>query len=140
MHHPKDEDAAIDILESAIATAQYLARVATHGTLMISLGALVFCRDMILDIPIIADLISIQKHRQAIIDERVLRANRKRLSHDYQPGDKVLIYAFKPSKLDPRATGPFPIVYTHTNGTVTIRQHPYVFERINVRRIKPYHE
>ena len=39
---PKDEDAAIDILESAVATAQYSARVATHGTLKISPGALVF--------------------------------------------------------------------------------------------------
>ena len=135
---PAHDAEAIDILESAVATAQYSARAAVHGALKISPGALVFQRDMIMNIPIIADFLSIQKHRQAIVDERLLKANRSRIFHDYQPGDQVLKLTYKPDKLDPRAEGPYPIVSTHTNGTVVIRRHPFVLERINVRRIKPY--
>ena len=47
--------------------------------------------------------------------------NRKRISHDYQPNDEVLVLVYKLDKLEPCARGPYRILHTHVNGTVTIR-------------------
>ena len=80
----------------------------------------------------------IQQNRQALIDERLVRANRKRFSYDYHIGDEVLKLVYKPAKLSPRALGPYRVETVHTNGTVTIRLSPTVIERISIRRIKPY--
>ena len=101
-------------------------------------GALVFNRDMLLDIPLIADLHLLQQKRQALIDERLNCTNRMRILHDYQPAEEVMILTYKPDKLETRAIGPFVIQRVHTNGTVTIRQNPFVTERINIRRIRPF--
>ena len=137
-HPPQNVDDAAMLIDTALSTAAYSARAAIHSTLKISPGALVFHRDMVLDIPIIADLHLLQQQRQALIDRNLMRANRRRISHDYQPGQEVLIRAFDPAKLDPQATGPFRIHSTHTNGTVTIQRNQYVRERINIRRLRPY--
>ncbi len=69
---------------------------------------------------------------------QLIRANRRRLSHDYQRNDEVQILTYKPGKLDPRASTPFRIIRIHTNGTVTIQRTPLVTERINIRRLRPY--
>jgi hypothetical protein len=117
------------IIVTALQTAAYSAREASHGSLKITPGALVFHRDMILNIPIIADLELLRQRRQALIDD---------ISHDYQPNDEIQILAYKPGKLDPRANAPFRIVRIHTNGTVTIQRTPLVTERSNIRRLRPY--
>ena len=91
-----------------------------------------------LNIPIIADLHSIRARRQHLIDERLRVANLKRRSFDYQVNQEVLQLLPSPDKLAPRAIGPFRIVQVHTKGTVTIRRNPFVTERINIRRLKPY--
>ena len=93
---------------------------------------------MILNMPLIADLHQIYQRRQQLIDERTIAANRRRISHDYQPGDRVLELAYKPNKFDPRATGPYEVIATHVNGTVTIRRSAHVTERINIRRLRPF--
>ena len=95
---------------------------------------------MILDIPMIADWATIQQNRQQLIDRRLLDANRKRFSHDYYPGDKVLKLTFNPNKLESRGHGPYVVEHVHTNGTVTIRLTPNTIERISIRRVKPYKE
>ena len=73
-----------------------------------------------------------------LIDKRLVAANQRRISHDYQPGDEVLKLTYKPGKLETRATGPYEVISVHTNGTLTIRLSPATIERINVRRVKPY--
>jgi transposase InsO family protein len=138
VHPPANINEAGLLIDTALQTASYAARVAIHGSLKISPGALVYQRDMILDIPLVADLELIRQNRQALIDEQLIRANSRRISHDYQPNDEVLILAYKPDKLAPRATGPFRIIAVHTNGTVTIQRNTAVTERINIRRIRPY--
>ena len=40
--------------------------------------------------------------------------------------------------LSERAVGPFVIQQVHVNGTVTIKRSPNVYERINIRRLRPY--
>lgn len=140
VHQPINIEQAALIVDTALQTAAYSARSAIHGTLKISPGALVFHRDMLLDIPIIADLQLLQQNRQALIDERLLRDNRRRISHDYQPGNQVLLLTYKPDKLQPRATGPYPIETVHTNGTVTIRLSPWITERKNIRHVRPFRQ
>ena len=93
---------------------------------------------MILDIPIIADWKTIRDNRQVMIDDSLIKANRRRFSHDYHVGDEVLKLTHNPGKLEERAQGPYRVETVHTNGTVTIRVSPHVIERINIRRVKPF--
>jgi hypothetical protein len=60
-------------------------------------------RDMILNMPLLADLELIRQRRQALIDEQLIRSNRRRISHDYQSNDEVQILSYKLGTLDPRA-------------------------------------
>ena len=138
MHPPQNIDEANLLIDTALQTAAYSARTAIHTTLKISPGALAFHRDMLLNIPVIADLQLLRENRQALIDTQLMRANRSRISHDYQPNDQVLVLTYKPDKLEPRATGPFTIDRVHTNGTITIRRNPHITERINIRRVRPF--
>ena len=45
-----------------------------------------------------------------------------------------------PKKLDIWWDGPYPVECVHVNGNVTIALKPGVFERSNIRRVKPYRE
>ena len=126
------------IIDSALQTAAFSARAAIHSRLKISPGALAFHRDMFLDIPLIADMEILRQQRQALIDQQLIRENRRRFSFDYRVGQQVLKLIYKPDKLEPRATGPYLIDQVHTNGTLTIRLSPTVTERINIRRVRPY--
>ena len=55
-HFPQTAEAANDIIDTALATASYASRASLHHTLHVSPGALVFQRDMLLNIPLVADL------------------------------------------------------------------------------------
>ena len=140
-HFPTTAQTANDVIDTALATASYASRASLHRTLNISPGALVFHRDMLLNIPLLADLQLIRDNRQLLIDENLRQQNLKRRFFDYQVGQLVLILNAKihPDKLEPRAPeGPFPIIQIHVNGTVTIRRDEYITERINIRRLRPY--
>jgi hypothetical protein len=137
---PTDIKSAERMVDYALSTCLFATRAAIHGSLKASPGSLAFGRDMILDIPLLADWNYIREHRQQQVDKRSIAENRKRFAYDYQPGDKILKISFRPSKLEPRATGPFPILRVHTNGTVTIRLNDAVIERISIRRIKPFRD
>jgi transposase InsO family protein len=135
---PNDVPAALDLIDGILASAQFATRAAVHTTLGVSPGALVFQRDMVLPIPLIANYEHYRARRQARIDENSRKENLRRQFKDYTVGDEVLILAYKPNKLDPRATGPFVISQVHANGTVTIQRNNHVYQRINIRRVKPY--
>ena len=137
-HPPRNEAEASERIESALQTAAYAARTALHSTMKLSPGSIAFHRDMILNIPLIVDFELLRQRRQALIDKSLLRANAKRIDHDYQPGEQALKIATDTAKLDSKFTGPFPIERVHTNGTVVLRLTDHVTERINIRRIKPY--
>ena len=68
---PRDAHQAEQIVDNALSNAMHITRCAVSRSLGISPGALVFRRDIFLDIPIIADLIEIQRKRQVIIDENL---------------------------------------------------------------------
>jgi hypothetical protein len=138
LHPPDGIESANHLVDTALANCLFATRAALHGGLNASPGSLAFGRDMILDIPMIADWQLIQQNRQQLIDQRLVAANKKRFSYDYNVGDDVLKLVYQPDKLSPRATGPHRIETVHTNGTVTIRLNQHTIERISIRRIKPY--
>jgi hypothetical protein len=81
---------------------------------------------MFLNIPLIANVLTLAGLRQKQIYKRLMQANAKRKTHDYQVGDQVLIKRAldASSKLEPKYKGPYPIVQVHTNGTVTVLLQP----------------
>ena len=74
-HPPRDVAKAYEIVNSTLASAQYAICAAIHRTLQISPGALVFCHNLLLPIPIIADYNVLRNRRQTLIDENNRRKN-----------------------------------------------------------------
>ena len=101
-------------------------------------GALVFGRDMLLNVPIVADIISISENRQLQTDLRLERENRKRSQFDYQVGGSVYLknHFTASDKLKPAWIGPFKILRVHANATLTVER-GQIHERVNIRRVKP---
>jgi hypothetical protein len=139
-HQIQDPVDAQALINNCFATARYAVRCAVHRTLNTSPGAIVFSRDMLLPIPLIANFEALRQRRQAQIDDNLRRQNLRRNFHDYQVGDEVLIVDRNRNRptLAPYSTGPYVIWQVHTNGTVTI-QRGNMHERINIRRLRPFH-
>jgi hypothetical protein len=127
-----------DLIDSALVTAAYATQTALHLSTKISPGGLVFNRDMLLDIPIIADLHLLQEKRQEIINKNLEWANKKKVAHEYHPGEQVMRLVYKPDKLEPRAEGPYVIDEVFANGTISIHLNDMITQRINIRQVKPY--
>ncbi|EJK52118.1 hypothetical protein THAOC_28646, partial [Thalassiosira oceanica] len=100
--------------------------------------ALVYGRDMFLNVPLIADWHTIATRREQLVNENLRRQNLKRRTYDYKVNDQMLKKVYKPTKLGQRTTGPYSITRVHVNGNVTLQLNPNVTERINIRRIQPY--
>ena len=62
-------------------------------------GALAFHRDMFLDVPYVADLLSIRERRQMSVDANLKRVNARRSSYDCKIGDQVIKKRHEWSKL-----------------------------------------
>jgi len=135
---PANAQQAEQYIDNALATAMHATRCAVTRALNMTPGALVFHRDMFLDVPIIGNLEAIRQRRQMIVDQDLQRSNAKRRHYDYQVGQHVFIKQWKQGKLLSRAIGPYPILQVHVNGNVTIQRTPQVTERVNIRRIVPF--
>lgn len=136
--HPATHQEFIDLLDSAIANTIFALRATIHTTLQTTPGILAFHRDMLLNIPLNADLIYIQQNRQHLVNRNAERQNIRRHQYVYHINDQILIATYKPTKMQPRFHGPYQILQVHNNGTVTIQRQPNVSQRINIRRIRPY--
>ncbi len=68
---PQNMAQATQIIDSALATTMHALRCSMHHALHMSPGAFVFRRDMFLNIPLIANLQTIQDRRQLLIDENL---------------------------------------------------------------------
>jgi len=102
---PQTEDAAQKLVEEALATAMHATRCAANSSLgNYSPDSLVFNRNMFLDIPVIADIMTLQQNRQAKIDLRLMRENNKRFRHKFKVGEKVYIHN-KQNKKNKKKTG-----------------------------------
>jgi hypothetical protein len=137
---PQNIADAKEFVEESLSIAMHAMRAGIHSTLGSSPGSLVSNRDMFLNIPLIADWHAITQKREHLIHESLLRENQKRRWYKYLPGQHVLKKCWKPRKLDARTSGPYRVLQTHVNGTVTIELRPGVSERLNIRRVIPYKE
>ncbi len=131
---------AKDFIDEALSITMHAVRAGMHSTFGSSLGSLIFNRDMFLNIPLIADWHAVTKRREHLVNENLMRENRKGHRHDYAVDNRVLKKRHHPTKLGLRTIGPFKVIQTHVNGTVTIELRPGVTEHINIRRIIPYNE
>ena len=141
IHRPQTKPDATSLAKRALSTAMHATRCAASQSLNgLSPGTIAFRHDMFIDIPYIADILTISRSRQALIDSRLLKENTKRISHDYRIGETVMKKSILSlsDKLLPSFTGPYIIEQVHTNGTCTIRLTPNQTEHINIRRLKPY--
>ena len=95
MLHTAELDMADTISKSDIAdfltNAAWAVCSTYHTVLKTWPGAAIFGRDMLFDIPFIADWSKIGEYRQRQTDKNTRRENDTRIDWDYQPGDKVLL-------------------------------------------------
>ena len=127
-------------IDEFLTNTSWAIRSTYHTVLKTTPGAAIFGRNMLFDIPYLADWTEIGKRRQALVDQNCSRENKCRIDFDYAVGQKVLI--LKDGilrKTEDKNVGPYDITQVHTNGTVRI-QRSTVSERINIRRITPYFE
>ena len=129
-----DED---DPFAGLVSAVSFAVRSTYHTTLQATPGQLVFGRDMMFPVEFLADWQAIKNRKQLLINKNNQRENAKRISYDYQVGQKVMMLKPNPNKMETPREGPYSIIRIHTNGTVTIQKGP-VEDRLNIRQITPY--
>jgi hypothetical protein len=112
-----------------------------HTVLKASPGAAIFGRDMLFDIPFIADWQKIGEYRQRLTDLSNACENEGKIDYDYEVGQKVQlrkegILCNTESRWHKK---PWLITKVHTNGTITVQRGKKI-ERMNIRRVKPFTE
>jgi hypothetical protein len=95
---------------------------------------------MLLNIPLIANWHAVTQRQEHLVNTNPMCENRKCRRHDYAIGDRVLKKRCEPTTLGPWTCGPYRVVQTLVNGTVTIELRHGVTERINIKRVSPYDE
>ena len=135
---PTNMNDANQVMDNALATAMYATRCAVTAPIRTSPGALVFGRDMVMDVPLIANLTAIRDGRQHLIDANLIKQNKKRIEHHYRVGDRVEQIVWNKTKLSQRSDGPFRVLATHCNGTLTIQRTPNVTDTQSTRWFRPY--
>ena len=112
-----------------------------HTVLKASPGAAIFGRDMLFNIPFIADWCKIGEHRQSLADRDNMRKNKWRIDFDYKIGDRVLIAknGILHKSESKFGKAPWTITTIHTNGTIRV-QHGTQSEHINIQRVTFYTE
>jgi hypothetical protein len=110
-----------------------------HTTLKASPGAAIFGRDMLFDIPFIADWNKIGDYRQRQTHLSTGRKNSKQGDYDYKVSNKVLLTqkGILRKAESPYSKEPWTITTVHTNGTIRI-QRGTQSERLNTRRVTPF--
>ena len=127
-------------IDTYIHDAAWAIRSTYHTVLKASPGSAIFGRDMLFDIPYIANWNKIGDRRQMLTDANNARENKTRRDFDHEVGMKVLIDHESLRKAEsPYKKEPWTITQVYTNGTIRV-QSGAKSERINIRRVKPFHE
>jgi hypothetical protein len=136
-------DMATSVAPSDIATfltnAAWAICSTYHTVLNTSSGAAIFGREMLFDIPYIADWNKIGDYRQRQTDLNTKRENNSRIDYDYKVGGEVLvrkdgILRKTESQYD---SEPCTITSVHMNGTIRVERGGKS-ERLNIRRVTPF--
>ena len=77
LDQPQNEMQLTQLIENVLATVTYATRASVSRALNTSPGNLVFNRDMFVDVPLISNLAAIRDRRQQLIDENLIRENKK---------------------------------------------------------------
>ena len=120
-----------------LAAAAFVARSKYHRIKGKILGQIVFVRYTILPITHVADWRYICQHKQTQKYNEVIQEYANRINYNYRLGDKVITLTMSVYKYRTPYRGPYEIVNTWKNGTVTLRIGA-VTMRINIHNIKPY--
>jgi hypothetical protein len=128
-------------IEVFLSDATWAIRLTYHTVLKASPGAAIFGRDMLFDIPFIADWQKIGEHRQRLTNLHNAHENEGRIDYDYKVGQKVLVrkegILRNTESIWHRKL--WLITSVHTNGTITV-QCENKTERMNIRRVKLFEE
>ncbi len=124
MLHTSELDLAKSVKASDIdvflSDAAWAVHSTYHTVLKASPGAAIFGRDMLFDIPFIADWQKLGEHRHQLTDLNNPRENKGRIDYDYKVGQKVLV--LKESILRKSESiwhrKPWLITSVHPNGTI----------------------
>ena len=122
-------DDARDIVDDALATSMHAMRCNITTALGSSPGALVYARDMFINVPLVADWTTIANCCEQLIQENLRKQNLKRVSYDYKVGDKIL------KTIGSRTLGSYKIVQVHTNGNVSVELNTHLNEQLNIQKI-----
>ena len=129
-----------EMIEDFLVNAAWAICSTYHTVLKSTPGAAIFGRDMLFDIPYVADWNVIGRRRQEQVEINNKRENKRRQPHDYAIGDKVLIRKDGIlRKAEDKYEGPYTIIQVYCNGTLRI-QRGSISERLNIRRLTPYIE
>ncbi len=110
-----------------------------HSVLKAFPGVVIFGRNMLFDIPFIANWNKIGDYRQRQTDLYTARINSKQVSYDYIVGNIVLLTeeGILCKAESPYSKELWTITTVHTNGTIRI-QCGTKLERLNIRRVRPF--
>ncbi len=110
-----------------------------HTVLKASPGMAIFGRDMLFNIPYIADWNKIGDYRQRQTNLKTKYENNSRVDYDYKVGGKVLIW--KDGILRKTESWydsePWTVTSVHMNGTISVERGTKS-ERLNIRRVTPF--
>ena len=128
-------------IDAVLTNAAWAIRSTFHTVLKASPGAAIFGRDMLFDIPYIADWKKIGDYRQHQTDLNTARENKKRVDFDYKIGYKILVIKIGiiHKTESPKKRDPWTITTVHTNGTIRVTRGNQT-ERINIQRVEPFFE
>jgi hypothetical protein len=137
---PQDLASAKEYINEALSIAMHAIRAAIHSKLGNSPGRHTFNKDMFLNTPLISNWHTITQRQEHLMNENLMSKNQKHRQYDYVPQQRVLKKKMKPCKLGKRTSGPYRVLQTHVNGTLTIELQPGISERLNIRRVILYKE
>ena len=127
-----------DDVDNFVSNASWAIRSTYHTVLKSSPGAAVFDRDMLFDMPYLADWNKLEISRQKLTYHNTARKNARRADYDYVVGRQIMIRKDGIlRKSEYRYDGSYTIIQIHTNNTIRI-QRGSKSERLNVRKVTPY--
>ncbi len=131
---PNDVDVFLDSVAWAICSNY-------HTVFKTSQGVAIFGRNMLFNIPFIANWKKIGDYRQHQTDLKMALENSKWVDYDYKFGNKVLLIeeGILCKAESPYSKKPWTITTINTNGTSRI-QCGTKSERLNIRRVTPFTE
>ena len=110
-------------MDAFLTNAAWAIRSTYHTVLKASPGAAIFGRNMLFNIPFLADWNKIGEYRQHQTDLNTKRENKTRVDYDHKVGDKVLVRkdGILRKTESHYQSDPWTITTVHTNGTIRVQ-------------------